>query len=237
MKTMKRLLSFLLLALCAFSLAACDFNNIISSVKKVQSNVQKPIGQLIDGVDENGHFEENRNYTIAYSHTEKVDGKDETTTINVTLVFSKEGTLTYSVLGDGGDTYTYQYVVEDGLIKCSQDGKVVKYFYYYADVLVEAGLLLLVATKDGVAVSQAGTGTLGSVAFVVLNQNDTKSALTDDKSNENMYYTLRKNGTISTSGKRVIADQLGKFDTSEKGMYATTLKVGSKTYPVIVLVA
>lgn len=236
MKTMKRLLSFLLLALCAFSLAACDFNNIISSVKKVESNVQKPIAQLIDGVDENGHFEENRNYAIAYSHTEKVDGKDETTTITVALAFNKNGTLTYSDQENGG-SYTYQYVVEDGLIKCSQDGKIVKYFYYYADVLVEAGILLLVATKDDVAVSQAQSGTLGYVAFVVLNQNDTKSALTNDKSNENMYYTLKKNGNISTSGTRVKADQLGKFDTSEKGMYATTLKVGSKTYPVIVLVA
>ncbi len=236
MKTMKRLLSFVLLALCAFSLAACDFNNIISSVKKVQSNVQKPIAQLIDGVDENGHFEENRNYTIAYSHTEKVDGQNVTTTITVSLQFNKNGELVYADQ-ENGNVFNYQYIVEDGLIKCSQEGKIVKYFYYYADVLVEAGILLLVATKDDVAVSQAGSGTLGSVAFVILNQNDTKSALTDDKSNENMYYTLRKNGTISTSGTRVKADQLGKFDTSEKGMYATTLKVGSKTYPVIVLVA
>ena len=58
---------------------------------------------------------------------------------------------------------------------------------------------------------------------------------------ENMYYTIRKNGTLSNSGTRSVADQLGLFDTSEAKRYATTLTVGSgssaKKCPVIVLVA
>lgn len=240
MKTIKRLLSLVLLAICGLSLVACDFNNILSTANKVKSEAIKSASELGDGIDKDGHFEEDRSYTVAYSHTSKVDGKEETVTISLKLQFKKDGKFVY-VNQQSGDTENYTYKIEDGLIKCYQDNNIKLYYYYYEDVVVEASVLLLCGTRDGVAVSQRGTGTLGYVAYVMLNVGDTASALTTDKSNENMYYTVRKNGTLSNSGTRIVSDQLGLFDTSEAKRYATTLTVGSgssaKRVPVIVLVA
>ena len=79
-----------------------------------------------------------------------------------------------------------------------------------------------------------GTTTIGYVSTVVLNQGADKTALADATTNENKYYAVRKNGTISTSGKRILADQLAKFDTTTKGSYLTTINISGKTYPAIV---
>ncbi|MCR5564971.1 MAG: hypothetical protein K6F59_04200 [Gammaproteobacteria bacterium] len=237
MKTIKRLLSLVLLAICGLSLVACDFNNIISTANKVKSEAIKSATGLVDGIDKDGHFEEDRSYTVAYSHTDK---DNVTVTISLNLQFKKDGKFIY-VDQENNETINYTYKIEDGLIKCYQESNLIRYYYYYEDVVVEASVLLLCGTRDGVTVSERGTGTLGYVAYIMLNVGDTKSALTTDKSNENMYYTIRKNGTLSSTGKRVVADQLGLFDTSEAKRYATTLTVGTgssaKKCPVIVLVA
>ena len=83
MKTIKRLLSLVLLAICGLSLVACDFNNIISTANKVKSEAIKSATGLADGIDDKGHFEEDRSYTVAYSHTDKVDGENVTITMKM----------------------------------------------------------------------------------------------------------------------------------------------------------
>ena len=120
MKTIKRLLSLVLLAICGLSLVACDFNNILSTANKVKSEAIKSATGLVDGIDKDGHFEEDRSYTVAYSHTDKVDGENVTITISLKLQFKTDGKFIY-VDQENNVTKNYTYKIEDGLIKCYQD--------------------------------------------------------------------------------------------------------------------
>ena len=120
----------------------------------------------------------------------------------------------------------------------NNDTTKIDYYYYYVDIIVSADLFLMPGTLDGEAVSQRGSTTIGQVSYIIINKDDVPAVLSNDSSNKNKYYALHKNGTVSTSGTKVKADQLGRFDSSTVGVYATTLTVGSgtsaKVNPVIV---
>ena len=228
MKALKKVIGVLAAGAFICSLTACDFNFFKKSTKKTTEDKSEI---------KNGLFKENRSYSFNYNKTEKISGEEVKTVISWNMKFDKDGNVELKDLGSN-TTIEYTYTVGNNLITCTNKTNPdnIDYYYYYDTVIVSADLFLMPGTLDGVAVSQNGTGTLAYVSYVMLTKGDLPAVLSKDKSNLNKYYALKKNGTVATSGSYVIADQLGKFDTSAAGRYVTTLTVGSKTFPVIVYV-
>lgn len=235
----------LLLCLCLFFITGCEFGEKTTekptetTTKKTttEKSTTTPASEL---VNDNGIFTVARSYTFNYSHTEKISGEDVTTTISQRLAFDTEGNVTLTNLSTSA-TKEYTYSIDDtNLMTCisKEDTTKIDYYYYFVDIIVSADLFLMPGTLDGESVSQRGTTTIGQVSYIIIKQGDVPAVLSNDSSNENKYYALRKNGTLGTSGTRVKADQLAKFDSSAIGRYATTLTVGSgssqKINPVIV---
>ena len=236
----------LLLCLCLFFVTGCEFGAKTTTAKPTETTTKKtttekttttPASELIN---DNGIFTIARSYTFNYSHTEKIAGEDVTTTISQRLSFDTAGNVTLTNLSTNA-TKEYTYSIDDtNLMTCisKDDTTNIDYYYYFVDIIVSADLFLMPGTLDGESVSQRGTTTIGQVSYIIIKQGDVPAVLSNDTSNENKYYSLRKNGTLGTSGTRVKADQLAKFDSTTIGRYATTLTVGSgssaKVNPVIV---
>lgn len=225
MKYIRRALVALFVLSISLVLTACSFPGVKKTTEKTTTE-KNP-----SALDTNGHFKADRSYTFNFSS--KVDG--ETINVSQRLSFDKDGGAVLTDLSDNS-TSSYTYKVENGMITCTDSKSLNDYYYYFEDVIVSADVFLMPGTLDGVAVSQRGTGTLGYVAFLVLNKGDLPAVLANETTNTHKYYKLYKNGTISNSGSRLVYDQLGKFDTENEGRYITTLTVSSKTYPIVVYI-
>ena len=231
MKLLKKILAGVTLSTLSLSLVACDLQKAENKQYENKTTVNNKIVEATDGI-KNGKFEENKGYTINFSHTVKENKTSVTIEYLAEFSFKTDGTVHYKDVKNNIEK-DYTYNISDKVITLTNDGKN-EYLYYYGNVIVTGDIFSLPGTLDGVAVSQMGTTTIGYVSTVVLNQGADKTALADATTNENKYYAVRKNGTISTSGKRILADQLAKFDTTTKGSYLTTINISGKTYPAIV---
>ena len=232
MKLIKKIIGGISLSFLSLSMVACDLKKAENKPYENKTTVNNKVQDAIDGVDKNGHFEEDRGYTINYKQTVK---ENKTTIILEYLAeykFKKNGSVHYKDVKNNIEK-DYTYKVKDKVITLTKDGSE-EYLYYYDNVIVTGDIMSLPGTLDGVAVSQMGTSTIGYVSTVILNQGDDKGVLTNNTDNNNKYYAVRKNGTVSTSGTRIQADQLAKFDTTSKGTYLTTINISGKTYPAIV---
>ena len=233
MKLFKKLLATATLSALSLSLVACDFQKAENKPYENKTTVNNKIEEATDGVDKNGHFEDDRGYTVNVTRN---SAKENKTTVTYTYLmeysFKKDGTVHYEDKKNNLKS-DYTYVVKDKVITLTNEFQTT-YLYYYDNVIVTGDLLSLPGTLDGVAVSQMGTTTIGYVSTVILAQGDDKNVLTTATTNENKYYAVKKNGTISTSGTRIQADQLAKFDTSKQQTYLTTINISGKTYPAIV---
>ena len=242
MKLIKRLFALVCIFTTTILLAGCSFlkkddNGTTKKPNKQDLTTARPTVSKEKPIVENGLFVLDRSYTFNYNNTSKVDGETINVTMSLRLAFDTKGNATLVDLSGDTDTKEYTYTIDTRLITCTnKETNKVDYYYYYENVIVSADLFLMPGTLDGAAVSQLGTGTLAYCAFVVLKQGDVPAVLAKDKSNTNKYYTLRKNGTFSTSGNYVIADQLELFNTAVKGTYVTTMQVSKTSYPVVVCV-
>lgn len=235
MKLLKKILGAVCLSCLSVSLVACDLQQAKNEPYKNKTTVNNKIDNAIDGVDKDGHFEEDRGYTVNYAIN---SAKVNKTTIKLEFLmeysFKTNGKAHYKDVKNNIEK-DYTYKVSDKVITLTNTSSgATEYLYYYENVIVSGDLAAVPGTLDGVAVSQMGTGTLGYVSTIVLAKGADKSALNDTTDNENKYYAVRKNGTISTSGTRIKADQIAKFDTSTEGTYLTTINISGKTYPAIV---
>ena len=243
MKIIKRLFALVCILTTTLLLAGCSFmkkdSGSTTTKKPTKNNLTtaRPTVSKEKPIVENGLFVLARSYTFNYNKSTKVNGETVNVTMSLRLSFDTEGNATLKDLKEEAADVNYTYSIDNRLITCTnKTTSSVDYYYYYEDVVVSADVFLMPGTLDGAAVSQAGTGTLAYCAYVVLKQGDIPAVLANDSSNTNKYYTLRKNGTFSTSGKYVIADQLEKFDTTTKGKYVTTMQVSKTAYPVVVCV-
>ena len=230
MKLLKKIIGGLALGALSLSLVACDFNAFKKKVDTEANKIVTKANQAVDGIDKNGHFEEDRSYLC------NISGE---LNISLRITFKKNGDSQIINVADNSVTTEYTYKAEGNLITCTNKANSkLSYYYLYGDVIVEASAIAnICATREGVAVSQRGTSIIGYVAYVSLNKGDVQAVLCDDKSNTNYYYKVLAKGDISTSKSRIIYDQLGKFDTSKEGTYVTTITINKKLYPAIVSVS
>ena len=232
MKAIKKVLGAFALSALSLSLVACDFSKAENKPYENKTTVNNKIDEATDGIDKNGHFEENKSYTINYSKTIKENKTSVTIEYLAEYSFKKDGSVHYKDVKNNIER-DYSYSIKDKVITLTNNGSN-EYLYYYENVIVTGDAMSATGTLDGVAVSQMGTTTIGYVSTIILAQGADKSSLADNTNNENKYYAVRKNGTLGTSGKRILADQIAKFDTSSKGTYVTTINISGKTYPAIV---
>jgi len=243
MKLLRKILALVMVFSLGLVLVGCDMLKKKDSTKttkkpnKSDLTTTRPTVSKEKPIVENGLFVLARSYTFNYNKSTKVDGVTYNVTMSLRLAFDTAGSATLVDLKGEADTIEYTYTIDNRIITCTnKSNSNIDYYYYYEDVIVSADIFLMPGTLDGAAVSQAGTGTLAYCAYVVLKQGDIPAVLASDSSNTNKYYTLRKNGTFSTTGKYVIADQLELFNTTAKGKYVTTMQVSKKAYPVVVCV-
>lgn len=232
MKAIKKVIGAFALSALSLSLVACDFKKAENKPYENQTKVTNKIDDATDGIDKNGHFEEDKGYTINYSKTVKENKTSVTIEYLAEYSFKKGGSVHYKDVKNSIEK-DYSYTIKNNVITLTKDGSE-EYLYYYGNVIVTGDAMSTTGTLDGVAVSQMGTTTIGYVSTVILAKGADKSALADNTNNENKYYPVRKNGTLGTTGKRILADQLAKFDTSSSGSYVTTINISGKTYPAIV---
>lgn len=231
----------LLLCLCLFFVTGCEFGAKSTTAKPTDTTTKKTTTEKTTTTPASELINDNGIFTIARSYTFNFSSQSEGITVSQRLSFDTNGNMTLTNLDTNAEK-EYTYSIDDtNLITCTSkaDSTNIDYYYYFVDVIVSADSFLMPGTLDGEAVSQRGTGTLGYVAFIKLNKGDLPAVLSNDSAT-NKYYAIRKNGTLGTTAKNVIADQLGLFDTATARRYATTLTVGSgssqKICPVIVVV-
>ena len=139
-------------------------------------------------------------YDIRYSF--KTDG----TMFVKDAVKNEESTGTYKVKDKM--IYTYNAAGEES-----------DTFFYYDNVIMLASLVPVTLARDGSAVSQKGTGTLGYYAVIQCHVGDSLGVLTGKADSAGYYVTLRNNGTFATSRSYVNSDQIVStdFDTTSAG--------------------
>lgn len=168
--------------------------------------------------------------------------KETTTQYDVRYTFKTDGNLVAeNKIDNTSENYTYKVI--DKMIYIYSGETLNSMFFYYDNVIMAASELPFILTRDGSAVSQKGTSTLGYYAVIDVNVGDSLGVLTGSEGSKGYYIILQENGSLkdttsSRNIKYVSGDQISAsdFDTSKAGKSIIKITIGTKQYNCLLIV-
>lgn len=254
MKGIKKIIAGIGAALLAVSMTGC-FSTSEESKKETSKDVIASKENNTE-VIKDGIFVEDTLYNVngqcTLSASEEL-GLEEDYTINYSrkYQFYNDGTLVVTDLGSG-EELSFEYEIKANIIRYYDKTKEL-FLDYYEDVIVQpvtfAGVTVTYFTgiKDGVVVSERGTGVLGYHFEINVNKGDLPSVFNGYKSKSSSHpaskglsYKIQKNGKIPSSTKGISTvysglnpDQILGYDSSKVGNFIVDVVLNKITYKAV----